>query len=154
MDHLLAQAGCRPGVNRMRDMSLKKPARPAGVLLKYRTESPSAGKGLRLSGALVVVVGLLLLSLAAGDALAGAGLGGRGDEALRGSGVGDRLAGFEGEGRMRGSPAKTGSPAALATTNSTAARAATHCSAVRRMTSSRPRTAKETTWTAHRAATR
>ena len=115
MDHLLAQAGRRPGVNRMRDMSLKKPARPAGVLLQYRTESPPAGKGLRLSGALVVVVGLLLLSLAAGDALAG-------DDALRGSGVGDRLAAFEGEGRMRGSPAKTGSPAAVATTNSTAAR--------------------------------
>ena len=92
---------------------------------------------MQLSGALVVVVGLLLLSLAAGDALAG-------DDALRGSGVGDRLAGFEGEGRMRGSPAKTGSPAAVAT-NSTAARAATHCSAVRRMTSSRPRTAKGTT---------
>ena len=50
---------------------------------------------MRLSGALVVVVGLLLLSLAAGDALAG-------DDALRGSGVGDRLAGFEGEDRMRG----------------------------------------------------
>ena len=137
MDHLLAQAGRQPGVNRMRDMSLKKPARPAGVLLRYRTESPPAGKGLQLSGALVVVVGLLLLSLAAGDALAG-------DDALRGSGVGDRLAGFEGEGRMRGSPAKTGSPAAVAT-NSTAARAATDCSAVRRMTSSRLRTAKGTT---------
>jgi hypothetical protein len=144
MDHLLAQAGRQPGVNRMRDMSLKKPARPAGVLLRYRTESPPAGKGLQLSGALVVVVGLLLLSLAAGHALAGAGLGGRGDDALRGSGVGDRLAGFEGEGRMRGSPAKTGSPAAVAT-NSTAARAATDCSAVRRMTSSRLRTAKGTT---------
>ena len=100
---------------------------------------------MRLSGALVVVVGLLLLSLAAGDALAGAGLGGRGADALCGSGVGDRLAGFEGEGRMRGSLAKTGSPAAVVTTNSTAARAATHCSAVRRMTSSRPRTAKGTT---------
>ena len=89
MDHLLAQAGRRPGVNRMRDMSLKKPARPAGVLLQYRTESPPAGKGLRLSGALVVVVGLRLLSLAVGDALAG-------NDALRGSGVGDRLAGIRG----------------------------------------------------------
>jgi hypothetical protein len=57
---------------------------------------------LRLSGALVVVVGLLLLSLASGDVLAGAGLGGRGDDALRGSGVGDRLAGFGGEDRVRG----------------------------------------------------
>ena len=85
----------------MRDMSLKKPARPAGVLLRYRTESPPAGKGLQLSGALVVVVGLLLLSLAAGDALAG-------DDALRGSGVGDRLAGFGEEDRMRGLAGKDG----------------------------------------------
>lgn len=108
MDHLLAQAGRRPGVNRMRDMSLKKLARPAGVLLRYRTESPPAGKGLQLSGALVVVVGLLLLSLAAGHALAGAGLGGRGDDALRGSGVGDRLAGFGEEDRMRGLAGKDG----------------------------------------------
>jgi Ca2+-binding RTX toxin-like protein len=44
-----------------------------------------------------VVVGLVLLSLAAGDALAGAELGGRGDDALRGSELDDRLAGFGGE---------------------------------------------------------
>ena len=36
-----------------------------------------------------MVVGLLLLSLAVGDALAG-------NDALRGSGVGDRLAGIRG----------------------------------------------------------
>ena len=44
-----------------------------------------------------MVVGLLLLSLAAGDALAGAELGGRGNDALRGSDLDDRLAGFGGE---------------------------------------------------------
>ena len=52
---------------------------------------------MRQAGVLVVVVGLLLLSLAAGDALAGAELGGRGDDALRGSDLDDRLAGFGGE---------------------------------------------------------
>ena len=56
-----------------------------------------SGKGLRQSGFLVVVVGLLLLSLAAGDALAGAELGGRGHDVLRGSDLDDRLAGFGGE---------------------------------------------------------
>lgn len=45
---------------------------------------------------LLVVAGLLLLSLAAGDALAGAQLGGRGDDELRGSHLDDRLAGFGG----------------------------------------------------------
>lgn len=39
----------------------------------------------------------MLLSLAAGDALAGAELGGRGDDVLRGSDLDDRLAGFGGE---------------------------------------------------------
>jgi Ca2+-binding RTX toxin-like protein len=52
---------------------------------------------LRQLGLLVAVVGLLLLSLAAGDAVAGAELGGRGDDALRGSGLEDRLSGFGGE---------------------------------------------------------
>jgi hypothetical protein len=115
----------------MRDMSLKKPARPAGVLLRYRTESPPAGKGLQLSGALVVVVGLLLLSLAAGDALAAPGWEGAATTlyAARAWATGLR----DSEEKIGGgaSPAKTGSPAAVATTNSTAARAATHCSAVR-----------------------
>jgi hypothetical protein len=56
----------------------------------------TAGKGLQQSGLLVMIVGLLLHSLAAGDALAGAELGGRGDDALRGSDLDDRLAGFGG----------------------------------------------------------
>lgn len=52
---------------------------------------------MRQSRLLIAVVGLLLLSLAAGDALAGAELGGRGDDALRGSGRDDRLTGYGGE---------------------------------------------------------
>lgn len=52
---------------------------------------------MRQSGLLIAVVGLLLFSLAAGDALAGAELGGRGDDALRGSGRDDRLAGYGGD---------------------------------------------------------
>ena len=77
-------------------VSLKKPVRPE-IPPEYRREARPAGKGLRQSGLLVVVVGLLLLSLAARGALAGAELGGRGDDALRGSALDDRLAGFGGE---------------------------------------------------------
>ncbi len=91
----------------MRDVGLKKPVRPA-IPPRYRTESPPAGKGLRQLGVLVVGVGLLLLALAAGDALAGTDLGGRGDDALRGSDLDDRLAGFGGEDRMWGLAGKDG----------------------------------------------
>jgi Ca2+-binding RTX toxin-like protein len=77
-------------------VSQNEPVRTA-LPPEYFGESRSAGKDLRQSGLLVVVVGLLLLSLAAGDALAGAELGGRGDDALRGSELDDRLAGFGGE---------------------------------------------------------
>ena len=66
----------------MCEVSLKKPVRPA-IPPEYRGECRLAGKGLRQAGVLVVVVGLSLLTLAAGDALAGAELGGRGDDALR-----------------------------------------------------------------------
>ncbi len=74
-------------------MNLNEPVRPA--------ISPP-GKGLRQAGALVLLAGLLLLSLAAGDALAGAELGGGGYDNLRGSGPGDRLAGFGGGDRIWG----------------------------------------------------
>jgi len=77
-------------------VSLKRPAVVTPVP-PQRGETRPAGKDLRRAGLLVVAVGLLLLSLAAGDALAGAELGGRGDDALRGSGQADRLAGFGGE---------------------------------------------------------
>jgi hypothetical protein len=73
-------------------VGLKKPVR-SEIPPEYRP----AGKGLRQAGVLVVVVGLSLLSLAAGDALAGAEVGGRGDDALRGSDADDRLTGFGGE---------------------------------------------------------
>lgn len=74
-------------------MNPNEPVRPA---------IPPPGKGLRQTGVLVLLAGLLLLSLAAGDALAGAELGGRGDDDLRGSGPGDRLAGFGGGDRIWG----------------------------------------------------
>lgn len=79
-------------------MSLKRPAvAPVPPVPPRQTEPRPAGKDLRRAGLPVVAVGLLLLSLAAGDALAGAELGGRGDDALRGAGHDDRLAGFGGE---------------------------------------------------------
>jgi Ca2+-binding RTX toxin-like protein len=82
-------------------VSQNEPVRTA-LPPEYFGESRSAGKGLRQSGLLVVVVGLLLLSLAAGDALAGAELGGRGNDALRGSELDDRRAGFGGEDGLSG----------------------------------------------------
>ena len=48
------------------------------------------------------MVGVLLLLLAAGDALAGVELGGGGDNTLRGSGRADRLAGFNGADTLYG----------------------------------------------------
>lgn len=112
-------------------VGLKKPVRPATISPRHRTESPLVEKDLRPFGVLVVVVGLLVLSLAAGDALADAEVGLRGDDALRGSDLDDRLAGFGEKIGSLASPAKIGSPAAVATRSSTVARAATHCSAVR-----------------------
>ena len=53
-------------------------------------------RGLRWTGALVAAVGVIMLCLAAGDALAGVEIGGRGDNALRGSAGANRLAGFDG----------------------------------------------------------
>ena len=88
-------------------MSLKKPVRPT-ISSRYRTEYPPAGKGLRQFGVLVAIVGLLLLALAAGAALAGADLSRRGDDALRGSDLYDRLAGFGGEDRMWGLAGRDG----------------------------------------------
>lgn len=79
-------------------MRLKRPVVvPVPPAPPQRAEPRPAGKGLRRAGLLVVAVGLLLLSLAAGDALAGAELGGRGDDQLRGAARDDRLAGFGGE---------------------------------------------------------
>lgn len=79
-------------------MSLKRPAvAPVPPVPPHHAEPRPAGEDLRRAGLLVVAVGLLLLSLAARDALAGAELGGRGDDALRGAGHDDRLAGFGGE---------------------------------------------------------
>lgn len=56
-----------------------------------------AEKGTRRTSFLVVVIGAILLGLAADDALAGAVLGGGEGDALRGSGGGETLAGFGGE---------------------------------------------------------
>lgn len=55
-----------------------------------------AGKGTRRTGFLVVVIGAVLLGLAADDALAGAVLGGGADDSLRGSSAGETLVGFGG----------------------------------------------------------
>ena len=62
----------------------------------------AGGRGLRWSGAPIILAGMLLLILAAGDALAGAELGGGGDNALRGSPEGDRIAGFNGDDTLHG----------------------------------------------------
>ena len=62
--------------------------RPAG---RRRTD-----RGPWWVGGLVAAVGVLLLCLAAGDALAGVEIGGGGDDTMRGSAGGDRLAGFDG----------------------------------------------------------
>lgn len=59
-------------------------------------------RGLRWAGAVVALVGVLLLGLAAGEALAGVELGGGGDNALRGTAGGDRLAGFDGGDTLHG----------------------------------------------------
>ncbi|MEJ7842683.1 MAG: hypothetical protein WKF95_13020 [Rubrobacter sp.] len=66
-----------------------------------REQRPAEG-GLRWAGVLVAVAGALLLLLAAGDALAGAELGGGGDNILRGSEQADRLAGFNGADTLYG----------------------------------------------------
>ena len=60
-----------------------------------RIKDRADDRGLRWAGALVVLVGAILICLAAGDALAGVEIGGRGDDTLRGSDGGDRLAGFD-----------------------------------------------------------
>ncbi len=83
-------------------MSLKRHDLPA-LSSEYRSREPGPAKrDFRQAGVLVVVIGLLLLSLAAGSALSGAELGGRGGDAPHGSGRNDRLAGFAGEDRILG----------------------------------------------------
>lgn len=77
-------------------------SRGTAVLPAPRGEQRPSEAGLRWAGALVAVVGALLLCLAAGDALAGVELGGGGDNTLRGSGQADRLAGFNGEDALYG----------------------------------------------------
>ncbi|MDQ3361128.1 MAG: hypothetical protein M3534_05590 [Actinomycetota bacterium] len=67
-----------------------------------RGGSRAGERGLRWAGVLVAAVGVLLLCLAAGDALAGVELGGGGDDTLRGSAGGDRLAGFNGDDVLHG----------------------------------------------------
>lgn len=52
--------------------------------------------GLRWAGVLIAAIGVMLLCLAAGDALAGVEIGGGGDNTLRGTAGSDRLAGFNG----------------------------------------------------------
>ena len=69
-----------------------------------RRERRQAEGGLRWAGVLVIVVGALLLILAAGDALAGVELGGGGDNTLRGTDRADRIAGFNGEDALYGGP--------------------------------------------------
>jgi len=53
---------------------------PAELVPVRSKEAHSAERGTRLTGTLLVVVGALLLALAAGDALADAELGGAGDD--------------------------------------------------------------------------
>ena len=61
-------------------------------------EAPRSGqRKARLVGISFVVAAVLLLALAAGDALAGTLAGGGDDDALRGSGQDERLAGFGGD---------------------------------------------------------
>lgn len=70
---------------------------PAPAPSKKRpADGPAPDNRLRWAGVLVAVVGVALLCLAAGDALAGVELGGGGENSLHGSGGGDRLAGFDG----------------------------------------------------------
>lgn len=88
------------------------PSSPGGVLSSRGTTvlpvATSRGgrhageRGLRWAGVLVAAVGVLLLCLAAGDALAGVELGGGGDNVLRGSAGADRLAGFNGADTLHG----------------------------------------------------
>ena len=75
-------------------MSLKQDTRvaPAGTTLRGRPRL--AGEGAQRAGLLVVVVGAVLLGLAADDALAGAVLGGGAADSLQGSGGGETLVGF------------------------------------------------------------
>jgi Ca2+-binding RTX toxin-like protein len=70
---------------------------PAELAPVRRKEAHLVERESRLTGTLLVVVGALLLALAAGEALADAELGGGGDDALRGADGGQRLAGFGGE---------------------------------------------------------
>lgn len=65
-----------------------------------------------MSGSLLVMVGALMLALAAGDALADVELGARGDDALRGTGGGERragddaLSGGDGDDELYGGPGR------------------------------------------------
>jgi Ca2+-binding RTX toxin-like protein len=77
-------------------VSLKQDARVAPVGTTLRGRPRLAGKGAQRAGLLVVVAGAVLLGLAADDALAGAVLGGGGDDSLHGSGRGETLVGFGG----------------------------------------------------------
>ena len=61
-------------------------------------------RGLPWVGVLVTLVGVVLLILAAGDALAGVELGGGGDNVLRGSAGNDRIAGMGGGDILHGGP--------------------------------------------------
>lgn len=80
-------------------MSLKRPAvAPVPPGPPRRAEPRPAGKDLRQAGLLVVAVGLLLLSLAEGDALRGAAQ----DDRLAGFGGEDGIWGLEGDDGLSG----------------------------------------------------
>lgn len=79
--------------------------------LKQRTISPAlpdaeearpAGKGQRRVGLALVMIGIVLISLAAKDALASTGDGSDTSDALRGSGSAERLDGYAGNDLING----------------------------------------------------
>ena len=79
------------------------------VSLKQSSAPPVPGDGARTTekgfgpaGVLLVVIGALLLALAAGDALAESARGGVGTDALRGTDEGEQLTGTGGDDGIRG----------------------------------------------------
>jgi Ca2+-binding RTX toxin-like protein len=76
-------------------MSLKQDTSVPSVVTAFRRPR-LAEKGTQRTGFLIVVIGAVLLGLAADDALANAVLGGGNDDSLRGSSAGETLVGFGG----------------------------------------------------------
>jgi len=77
-------------------VSLEQDARVAPVGTTLRERPRLAGKGTQRAGLFIVLAGVILLILAADDALADAVIGGGDDDSLRGSGGGESLVGFGG----------------------------------------------------------